>query len=130
MRFAVVPVNMHPFLTDHEKQLVIVPPKGDVIRVALYPEPGGSQTSTNLYKDDQGRFVAIDCNGIWLTIDPADGRVVSCQWRWQEATPKRYLGTFAAGNLVVYQFTPAEQGPEPPIYGFKDPSHPLLKENP
>ena len=130
MGFAVIPVNQHPFLEDHERQLVIVPPQGHLVRVDLYAEPGGNVTCSNLYKDDQGRFVVIDCNGIWLSIDPTSGEVISCEWRWEEPTPKRYLGTFAWGPEVVYRFVPADQGPEPLIYGFKDPSHPLLREQP
>ena len=130
MGFAVVPINEHPFLVDHDRQLVIVPPRRKPIRVELYGEMGFIKTShsANLYKDDQGRFIVIDVNGIWLTINPATGQVVSCQWRWEEPTPRRYLGTFETGNPVVYRFIPADQGVEPPIYGFKDPSHPLLKE--
>jgi hypothetical protein len=130
MGFAVIPVDQHPFLEDHERQLVIVPPKGDPVRVALYPEPGGNMTGTNLYKDNHGRFVAIDCNGIWLTIDPSSGQVISCEWRWEEPTPTCYLGAFEHDRRVIYRFVPANERPEQPIYGFKDPSHPLLREKP
>jgi hypothetical protein len=132
MAFAVIPVDQHPFLVDHDRQLVIVPPRSPVNRVALYLESGfGEETkSANLYKDDKGRFIVIDINGIWLTIDPESGQVLSCEWRWEEPTPKRYLGTFVTGNPIVYRFIAAAQRPESSPYGIKDPSHPLLPENP
>jgi hypothetical protein len=127
MGFAVIPINPHPFLVDHERQLVIVPPRGYPVRVALYPDPGGGMLA-NLYKDDRGQFVIIDNNGIWLSIDPVNGSVLDCRWRWEEPTPKGYLGTFERDKSVVYRFIPAAERPEPPIYGFKDPTHPLLRE--
>jgi len=128
LRLAVIPTERHPFLQDHGRATIVLTRSGSVVSVPLLGEPGGLGPVSNLYRSDDGNLVVIDMNGIWLTISKHSGRLLSCESRWEEATPQQYLGRFEPGEGAVYRFVSRDAAKEQPIYLFKDPDHPLLPD--
>jgi len=128
LRLAVIPTERHPFLHDHGRALIVLTRSGGVVSVPLLGEPGGLGPISNLYRGDDGNLILIDMNGIWFTISKRSGRILLCESRWEEATPQQYLGRFEQGEGAVYGFVSRDAAQEEPIYLFKDPDHPLLRD--
>jgi hypothetical protein len=115
----VVVKNQHPFLTDHQRELVILKNGAIITRTPLRFDPG-SRVPLNIFRAGD-RIVLIDCNGDHYELNLSDGAFRKVGWFWEKALPAGYIGTFRLrkGGVVEFQKEPLINIRS--VYVFKDP---------
>ena len=116
----ILKVNQHPFLSDHERKLITVNKANQLIdELFIYPDSGAGCESYLFDGDDA--YIMIDCNGQWIRIYKASGKLEKDGWRWGEKLPDSYLGRLRARKDSVYDFASGTLVHEKEVYRFKDP---------
>ena len=117
----VVKIDQHPTLVDHERKLVIVDEAGQTIdELKTYPDTGDGCDLFLFDTDD--KFVLIDCNGHWFSVEKTTGQLTNEGWKWQETLPTNQLGVFKRGDdKTKYKFVTESGSTMGDVYKFKDP---------
>lgn len=119
-------INQHPFLVDHDKQLIIYA-HGLPIHKELLHMDTGSGSPCSLFKNYDD-FILIDSNGVWYTI--RNGIIVSKIWSYFKELPKDYICTYKfIKNVNGYEKTFIRGISKKDVYLYKDPFDYLNKRD-
>lgn len=109
-------VNLHPFLKDHDRRLLIKVNDSFIDSIDLYIDPG---EGCNAYLSENSKvFILIDCNGDWFSIDKKTGKISYMGWKWKTDFTDTFVGVFKNYEEGIY-YKIAKKKSE--IYKFKDP---------
>ena len=109
-------INQHPYLEDHNRQLIVKKNKFFKIKIELYSD-NGEGCSTYLSENDS-TFIIVDCNGRWYSIDKNNGSILNLGWHWKEELPQKFVGVFKSQKNKEFYFLSNEIEE---IYKYKDP---------
>lgn len=115
-------INQHPTLVDHDRKLKTVDKNQKIIdELQIYPD-SGSGCESFLF-DSGSKYILIDCNGQWFSIDKVMGTLKNEGWKWNEKLPDNPLGKFQTSNKASsYIYSPGATFKENDVYKYKDPN--------
>lgn len=118
----IVKLNQHPALIDHDRKLITVDKNKRVIdELAIYPD-AGSGCESFLFNSGS-KYILIDCNGQWFSIEKSTGTLKNEGWKWNEQLPDHPLGKFHTSNIAPnYIYTPETNFKMNEVYKYKDPN--------
>lgn len=114
-------LNQHPTLADHDRKLITVDRNKEIIdELEIYPDSGKGCQS--FLFDTDSKYLLIDCNGRWFSIDKAAGTLKDEGWKWNEKLPNQPLGKFQTSNKDPnYVYTAGTNFNKDDVYKYKDP---------
>jgi hypothetical protein len=115
-------INQHSTFADHDRRLITIGKNQKVIdELAIYPDSGTGCES--FLFDSDSKYILIDCNGQWFSIDKATGTLKNDGWKWNEKLPDNALGKFQTSDKAPnYIFSVGTNYKENDVYKYKDPS--------
>ncbi|WP_341528994.1 hypothetical protein WKK05_06635 [Nostoc sp. UHCC 0302] len=117
-------VNLHPFLVDHEKVLIIQDNQKQLKQIPLYADAGLGSPAF-LFK--QGKdIILIDSNGYWYKFNQ-QAVLIEKLWKWDEDLPKGFIGIIAYDKQKNdYILIKNKNIAKNDVYRYKDPDMPDL----
>ena len=113
--------NQHPFLSDHDRKLITTDGNQRIIDELEIYSDSGSGCDSFLF-DFGSKYIIIDCNGQWFSIDKNTGALKNEGWKWDEKLPDNPLGKFQATEDVSnYIYSPGTNFSKSDVYKYKDP---------
>ncbi|UKB85393.1 hypothetical protein LF887_07160 [Chryseobacterium sp. MEBOG06] len=84
----------HLFLREYKRYLVISSKENNELESLRLKDDNGTGANSYLY-DAGERYIIIDCDGTWYSIDKESGRINLIGKFWMKLPPTTYLGTFS-----------------------------------
>jgi hypothetical protein len=118
----IVRFNQHPWFIDHDRKLVTLDNKGEIIdELKIYPDSGAGCNSYIF--DAVGRYILIDCNGQWFSIEKSTGQIKNDGWKWWKPLPSHQLGVLRRQDKEVnYKLVVEKKTSMRDVYKYKDPN--------
>jgi hypothetical protein len=118
----IIKTNQHPFLRDHDRKLITVDKNQKTINESRIYSDSGDGCESYLF-DSDSKYILVDCNGQWFSIDKLTGTIKNDGWKWNNKLPDNCLGKFqTTDNDSVYHYSRETNFQTNDVYKYKDPS--------
>jgi len=117
----IIKTNQHPFQSDHDRKLITVDRNQKTIDELQIYADSGDGCESYLF-DSDSKYILVDCNGQWFSIDKTTGTLKNEGWNWEQKLPEVYLGKFQTVDKdSIYLYSPGTIVQKSDIYKYKDP---------